>query len=164
MITLDSEPFSIACHTGFTRLMKVLEPRYQLPSDKYLSETLVPQMYHQVSLKIKDTLVSISHISITTDIWSSVAQDYYISLMCHYITNEFTWMQVCLHPAPFKDHHTGEHIANMINKCLESWDLSSKVHVIVRDNGSNFVAGLRDAGLPSISCLAHTFQLVVKDD
>jgi len=34
-----------------------------------------------------------------------------------------------------------------MSKCLEKWDLSSKVHVIVRDNGTNFVAGLRDAGL-----------------
>ena len=34
---------------------------------------------------------------------------------------------------------------------------------MVRDNGSNFVAGLRDAGIPNIPCLAHTLQLVVKD-
>jgi len=35
MIATDSEPFNIVLHTGFTRLLKVLEPRYQLPSDKY---------------------------------------------------------------------------------------------------------------------------------
>ena len=35
--------------------------------------------------------------------------------------------------------------------------------MVVRDNGSNFVAGLRDAGIPNIPCLAHTLQLVVKD-
>ena len=34
---------------------------------------------------------------------------------------------------------------------------------IMRDNRSNFVAGLRDAGIPNIPCLAHTLQLVVKD-
>ena len=33
----------------------------------------------------------------------------------------------------------------------------------MRDNGSNFVAGLRDAGIPNIPCLAHTLLLVVKD-
>ena len=41
--------------------------------------------------------------------------------------------------------------------------MTSKVHVVVRDNGSNFVAGLRDAGIPNIPCLAHTLLLVVKD-
>ena len=51
----------------------------------------------------------------------------------------------------------------MINKCLHSWSLTGKVHVVVRDNGANFVAGLRGAGIPNIPCLAHTLQLVVKD-
>ena len=41
--------------------------------------------------------------------------------------------------------------------------LTDKLHVVVRDNGSNFVAGLRDADIPSFGCLAHTLQLVVKD-
>ena len=145
-------------------MLKVLEPRYQLPSDKYFSETLIPEMYHNVSLKIKDALTSTSHVSITTDVWSSVAQDSYISLTCHYVVKEdFTQKQLCLHAAPFNDQHTGEHIGNMMNRCLEEWDLSNKVHVIVRDNGTNFVAGLRDPGLPSIPCLAHTLQLIVKD-
>ena len=51
----------------------------------------------------------------------------------------------------------------MINKYFHSWSVTSKVYVIVRDNGSNFVAGLRDAGIPNISCLAHTLQYAVKD-
>ena len=39
-------------------------------------------------------------------------------LTCHYIAEDFTQQQVCLHAAPFNDHHTGEHIGAMINKCL----------------------------------------------
>ena len=34
---------------------------------------------------------------------------------------------------------------------------------IVRDNGANFVAGLRNATLPNIPCLTHTLQLVIDD-
>ena len=92
-----------------------------------------------------------------------MAQDLYLSLTCHYITVDFSQQQVCLHEAPFNDHHIAEHIAAMINKCFHSWSVTSKVHVVVRDNGSNFVAGLRDAGIPNKPCLAHTLQLVVKD-
>ena len=84
--------------------------------------------------------------------WSSVAQDSYISLICHYISANFSQQQVCLHAAGFNDHHTGEHIGAMINKCLHSWSLTGitgKVHVVVRDNDANFVAGLWDAGIPT---------------
>jgi len=35
--------------------------------------------------------------------------------------------------------------------------------MIVRDNDSNFVAGLRDASILSFGCLAHTLQFLVKD-
>ena len=51
----------------------------------------------------------------------------------------------------------------MINKCFHSWSVTSKVHIVVRDNRSNFVVGLRDAGIPNIPCLDHTLQLVAKD-
>ena len=33
----------------------------------------------------------------------------------------------------------------------------------MRNNGLNFVAGFRNAGIPNLPCLAHTLQLVVKD-
>ena len=70
---------------------------------------------------------------------------------------------MCLHAAPFNEQHTGEHIVTMLINCLQSWNLSEKLHIVVRDNNSNFVAGLRDYGIPNISCLAYTLQLIVKD-
>jgi len=96
MIALDNEPFAVVGHTGFIRLLKLLEPRYKLPSDKYLSETLITEMYQKVWLKGKDYRSLVSHVSVTTDIWSSVPQDSYISLTCHCIVPDFTQQQVLL--------------------------------------------------------------------
>jgi hypothetical protein len=36
MIALDDQPFNIVNNEGFKRLVAALEPRYTLPSDKYL--------------------------------------------------------------------------------------------------------------------------------
>ena len=120
-------------------------------------------MHQKVSEKVRVSLLNIDSLSITTDIWSSVAQESYISLTCHSITKEFQYQHMCLHAAPFNEQHTGEHIVTMLIKCLQSWNLSEKLHIVVRDNGSNFVAGLRDYGIPNISCLAYTLKLIVKD-
>ena len=144
MIAVDSEPFTLVDHIGFTRLMKLVEPRYKLPSDKYFSEKLIPEVYGKVCEEVKVLVSEVGHVSITTDVWSSVAQDSYISLTCHYISADFERQQVCLHAAPFNDRHTGEHIATMLTNCPQSWNLAEKLHAVVRDNGSNFVAGLRD--------------------
>ena len=37
------------------------------------------------------------------------------------------------------------------------------MHVFLRDNARNMKAGLRDAGVESLSCFAHTLQLFVKN-
>ena len=63
----------------------------------------------------------------------------------------------------FNGSHTGPDFAAMICDCLQAWGIYNKLHVVVRDNGSNFVAGLRDASIPNLPCLAHTLQLVIKD-
>ena len=62
MIALDNEPFTVVGHTGFSRLLKLLEPRYNLPSDKYFSETLIPEMYQKVCAKVRVSLSSVSHV------------------------------------------------------------------------------------------------------
>jgi len=46
---------------------------------------------------------------------------------------------------------------------VEKWQLAEKLHLVLRDNGRNFVAGLRDANIPNVGCLAHTPQLVVNE-
>lgn len=66
-----------------------MEPCYQLPTDKYLSETLILKIYYKAYFKVKDNIASTSSVSITTDVCSSVIQDSYISLMCHYIGEDF---------------------------------------------------------------------------
>jgi len=46
---------------------------------------------------------------------------------------------------------------------VEKWQLAEKLHLVLRDNGRNFVAGLRDANIPNVGCLAHTLQLIVNE-
>ena len=152
MIALDNEPFNLVNRIGFICLMKLPEPRYKLPSDKYLWEHLIPEIYQQVVEKMKCLLAKNAQtVGITTDIWNSIAQDIgsYISFTCHYITPEFECQQVYLQAAPFNSQHTGGHIAAMLKSSLYNWNLADNLHIVLRDNGSNFVAGLRDAEVPN---------------
>ena len=163
MIVLDNEPFSIVKCDGFKRLMKVVEPRYTLPSDKYFSETLIPSMYTKVSNKVSVMASNWEHFSVTTDLWSFVAQDCYLSLTAHFISRDYEWKQACPHAVPFNGSHTGPEVASLISNCSEGWGIYNKLHIVVQDNGSNFVAGLRDAGIPNLPRLAYTLQLVIVD-
>lgn len=43
-----SEKEAAKVKVGFAHLMRLVEPCYKIPSDKYFSETLIPQMYESV--------------------------------------------------------------------------------------------------------------------
>jgi len=53
MIATDNQLFSVVHDTGFSRLVKTLEPRYTLPSRKYFSETVVPDIKAKIDIMLK---------------------------------------------------------------------------------------------------------------
>lgn len=68
MIALDAEPFSIVERNGFIRLMNHLCPRYKIPSRRYFSDTMMPNIYNNLEEKVKHKLKDSAYISFTTDI------------------------------------------------------------------------------------------------
>ena len=47
IIALDNQPFSLVEDIGFVRLLQVLEPRYTLPSRKYLIAKILPVVHDE---------------------------------------------------------------------------------------------------------------------
>ena len=44
MIAIDCQPLSIVSDPGFSRLVNTVEPRYQLPSRKYVTDKVIPEI------------------------------------------------------------------------------------------------------------------------
>lgn len=87
MIALDIQPFSIVSDVGFLRYTHKLDPRYQVPSDKYFRCTAMPEMYVKVKSRIAEIVEAQTYISITTDIWTSRVNDAYMSITAHFVTD-----------------------------------------------------------------------------
>ena len=70
-----------------------LEPRYVLPSRRYFSEVLIPEIYAKVKQRVTELLNSTNHVSLTTDIWTSAnCQHLFLSLTAHFIiTSHRAW-------------------------------------------------------------------------
>lgn len=47
LFTRDIQPFSMLEFTGFPNFVKILNPSYQLPNRKYISNTLLPAQYEE---------------------------------------------------------------------------------------------------------------------
>ena len=166
MIAIDCQPVSIVDHEGFKSLVSTLEPKYQLPSRKYFSETVIPSIATKIRASIASQLrKGVEYVSFTSDAWSSdVNSDALLGFTAHWVDSDFHRQSAVLHAQELSERHTGEYIAMKINKMLEEWKIAlSQVHVVIRDNGSNMVKAMTEANLPSFGCFAHSLQLVVND-
>ena len=166
VIIKDLRPISLVDGEGFQSLMSFVEPGYHLPSATYFTKVIELKCQEAVT-KVQQTLQAANYISITSDMWTSLANDAYISLTTHYISNEWKMESVCLGTIPVSERHTGDNIALWIEEILVKFGIGTqKVVSFVHDNGSNFVrAGkilTEKFEWSSESCAGHDLQLCIK--
>lgn len=149
-IAKDMVPIYTVEKPGFIHLLKVLDPRYVLPSRKYFSDVALPQLYNSTRQRIAAELDGVSFYSATTDLWSSRVMQPYLSLTLHFINDDWTLRSVCLQTAYFHNEHKGEIIAQGLKDALSSWNLpEDRPTCMTTDSGTNMLKALRDNGWPS---------------
>lgn len=167
MICIDLQPFSIVENKGFLRLLSHLEPRYTVPSRKTFSNKILNEMYSKLSREVKSELEESKYVAITTDMWTSVAQNDYMAVTAHFYkeeTNALTLTHRCLDVVPFPEiSHTGDNILDFLRSVFKEWGIIEKVIGVVRDNGADITAALNRSNFEAFPCVAHTLQLVIKD-
>ena len=164
MIAVDIQPYSVTSDFGFNRLIAKFCPNYSIPSKKYFSEKIIPDIFTKVKTKIQSSLDEISSISLTTDILTASTNNApFLSLAGHWLSNDFEECRAVLRVVPFPDKHTGARISEELHNVLDEYKISNKVFLVLRDSGANMVAGVRECGFESLSCFIHTLQLSIND-
>ena len=149
---------------GFRRVMAAAVPRYTLPSAKYFRTTLLPELYDAVTSGMISVLATAQHISFTTDGWTTAqCTDSLLSVTAHWVDDAWQQKSALIAACPICGSHTAANISSLITENLAKWHIShDRIHVFLRDNAKNMANDLRDAGVPSVPCFAHTLQLCVK--
>ena len=70
---------------------------------------------------------------------------------------------VTLHAWQFNESHNAANTSAAIVSHVHSWEIEQKIVCILRDNAANTIAGMNCADLKSLSCFAHSLQLIIKD-
>ena len=166
MIALDMLPYSIVQDLGFRRLIDYLAPGYKVLSRVYLSRTGVPKLYQDVKSKTTPQLSSAISVGYTTDIWSSIATESYITLTPHFITSNFEQKSFILATRKMPERHTGVHIEEDVLQLLSEWNLekaSGTSIPMTTDNASNMETAFAGHNWKHIHCVAHTLNLCVDE-
>lgn len=166
VIVRDLRPVNIVNGDGFKALMAYLEPGYRLPSDRYFMG-LIERKYVEVKEGVTRRLQQETFVSLTGDIWTSIAIDAYLTLIVHFLSEAWEMCSVVLGTKPLSDRHTGENIVAWMEEMLAEFSIGTdKVVAFVHDSGSNInLAGRRlhdKYGWYTEACAGHTLQLCVK--
>ncbi len=161
MTAEDLLPISFVEGEGFKRLMNYVKPHYTVPSRKTVTAR-IDALYEKCACSLKDSLSKPARVAITTDSWTSLTAESYMTLTCHYI-NEWKIHNAVLETRGFEERHTAVNIANYLKDATEKWLLSSeKVMACVHDNAANMVLANRSLW-ESVPCFAHTLQLAINE-
>ncbi|XP_039630884.1 E3 SUMO-protein ligase ZBED1-like [Polypterus senegalus] len=162
MIATDFQPFSIVEDTGFKKYSQALNPSYIPPSRKALAQK-VTDMYDRETASLKRRVSKVPAVCLTTDCWTSRTTASYMSVTCHFI-EDFRVASCLLDCFEFSERHTADNIAQQLLSVAAEWGVDKKVVCCLTDNAANVTKAIQTIGWTHLPCLAHTINLVVRDN
>ena len=160
MCAVDVRPMSIVDGVGFRHLLQSLNPGYKIPCRNTVTKYL-HKLYDDEKVKVVSAMKDLS-INVTSDIWTSVSNDGYISFTGHFIDNNWNLCAKTLASRHIVDRHTGRNIASALNRIAADFEIED-IPCLITDNASNMTLAAKEAGLKHSGCFAHTLQLCIED-
>ena len=149
---------------GFIQLLTKFNPRYKLPSRNYFSRVAIPSLYSEVKSEIQQK-INDQHFTFyagTTDLWSSITSEPYLSYTIHYIDKNWNMCSRCLQTHYMPEAHTAVNLQEALTSSLEHWNLDPDKQVaITTDSGANIKLACELLGWQRVSCFGHNLDLAV---
>uniref|UniRef100_A0A8C4EH42 Zinc finger BED domain-containing protein 1 n=1 Tax=Dicentrarchus labrax TaxID=13489 RepID=A0A8C4EH42_DICLA len=140
-------------------MVRMLQPRYKIPSRSTFSEKVVPGLYNDTKAQMIASMSKATRIAITCDSWTSVATESFVTVTAHYINEDWQMVSHVLQTRALCESHTGAHLAELLSKVLQEWQITDKNVALVSDNASNMVVAAQVGKFPHVRCFAHTLNL-----
>ena len=151
----------MVANAGFLAYSRALNPDYKVPCPATVAK-YVKALYNELKPKVLEEM-SGQQVALTTDLWTSMATDSYITITCHFVSDSWEMRNVAVATRPFDTQHSGD-IRTILKAIAEEFEITSLAGVVT-DNATNMVASMLTGELGlHIRCFAHTLQLAVNDE
>ena len=115
MVVRDLRPAAMVEGIGFQALMNF---GYHVPSATHIAE-VARWKFANGKAAIKDYIqTEMELFAFTMDIWTSRANDAYLSLTCHFITSRWNMVTCVLATSPSPEHHTADNIVENVQQVM----------------------------------------------
>ncbi|KAL5557478.1 hypothetical protein UlMin_039714 [Ulmus minor] len=170
-------PFQFVEYEGVRSILQYLRLEVQLVSRHTIKSDCM-KIHQKEKARVKSLLhAAPGRISITSDLWSFLISNGYMSLTTHFIDKNWKLQKRVLNFSYLSPPHTGITLSDAISSLLLEWDIQGKIFGITLDNASaNDVSveelrvDLNSKGLLvcqgnffHLRCCAHILNLIVQD-
>lgn len=164
-VATSMQPFSLVEEACFQKFCGLLDPLYELPSRTTLKNVQMESRYVDMKAALQSILHTVENLAITTDLWTSVANESFVTVTCHFIDKEFLLRSAVLSTDQLNEttNHSAQNIADSVTIILKEWNIFENVAAVVTDNDKAMVKMCEIIEKPNMPCFAHTLNLVVKD-
>ena len=118
-------------------------------------------MYDNKLDDITKMLDSVHAVAITSDFWTSLANEAYCGFTGHWINDDWELQSAILECRHVVERHFASNVADLFTDFVADWGLTSKVKAFITDNARNMTAAVTLTGYPRIPCIAHCLQLSI---
>ncbi|KAI4465796.1 dna replication-related element factor isoform a [Holotrichia oblita] len=154
-------PLSIVEDQGFKDFVTALNPNYVIPSKKTIKNNIL-NIYEILKNNTQMTLEGLQNVTLTIDVWSSNANENYLSVTAHYISDDYTLTNYVIETVKLSDRHSPQHIAETLKNIIHNWKIN--VLVIVTDGSTKMVSTIALLeNVQHIKCFAHTLNVIIRE-
>ena len=95
-ICLDLQPISFVEDKGFKDFVNCLQSSFNIPDRWVIRNKIISDLYMTEKFNLQQKLNEIDTFAITLDHWTSTAQDEYMAITAHFLSEDFTVNDYCL--------------------------------------------------------------------
>lgn len=166
-------PFQFVEYVGIRKCFSYLHPDVKHITRNTIKADVL-KMFKREKQKLRCELADIpGRISLTSDCWTSLVTDGYISFTAHYVDMSWTLQKRILNFSFLPPPHTGIHLCDHIFSLLKDWRIQKNIFSLTLDNASSndvFADNIKgeldlicNGKFFHVRCCAHILNLIVQD-
>uniref|UniRef100_UPI003AAC2FE3 zinc finger BED domain-containing protein 4-like n=1 Tax=Centroberyx gerrardi TaxID=166262 RepID=UPI003AAC2FE3 len=165
MIEKDLLPISMVDGDGFRELLSYIVRNYKTPSAADITHSIEAHFQDKVDA-LRARLGSVEMVALTTDCWTALPAERYLTVSCSFITEDWQGESAVLQTHRISDGHTTtDSFTERLLDTVETWGIAGKVTACVHNNTQSIlpVHACSRVTWNSVNCFASTLQLAVND-
>ena len=162
----DLQPMKSINDVGFKATIAHFCPEYKVPDKNTVKKVIMKK--HRDGLEKLKCMLAGQKIALTSDHWTSIKMESYITISCHFINEAWELLHYILETNTMHEKHTAVNTASRLNDTVSNFVDTDNVVGITKDNAAYMSLAVKILNKDyqwnslDVDCMGHTINLCMK--